>query len=181
MHWQRCLLVLERSTVQTETNSAQISWLACQLLALNFFVISTTICSRHAMFMVSFESGVVFIHDKERKKPCLPSKGHFRVVNHPIIWIKQVASHWENSLKWRSILALSCLWKLKSIFSLACWNFSNKVRLGRIWIIGRLNLRFTHFFTHGIPGRLVIMMMSGLRPWALSAEQSIPSVLESSF
>lgn len=99
---------------------------------------------KHAWLISAHKSSMVYLlSQKERKKErernkqqkrekdCLLSRGRLRVANHPIIWIKQVAPHWESSLKWRSILALGCLWKLKHISCLDCSNFSNTIRRGR--------------------------------------------------
>lgn len=125
---------------QTRLMSAHKSWMVCLLSAFRFLIIcwvfSITICFLYTFgYGYSWEWCSVHIcqreREKESEKDCLPSKGRLRVANHPIIWIKQVAPHWESSLKWRSVLALGCLWKWKHISCLACSDFSNKVRLGR--------------------------------------------------
>lgn len=120
----------------------------------------------------------------------LPSRGCLGVANHPIIWIKQVAPHWESSLKRRSILALGCLWKWKHISCLPCSDFSNKARLRRrealpdtewldIWTAANQDLvAICLMESHG---GLVIMVESSLGPWALPAEHNIPSALGRAF
>lgn len=176
--------LLESFTVSSRPMSHK-RWMVC----FTCWLLSITPSFLHALLMVFLESNVRW---REREGDCLPSRGRLRVANHPIIWIKQVAPHWESSLKWRSILALCCLWKWKHISWLAYWKFSNKVGPGRrekgeafpCWIIGCLDLsqsRFTCYLSCWIHGGLVVMMESGLRPWALSAEQSIPSVMGWSF
>lgn len=121
--------------------SAHKSWLFA--VCLGFFLICWAIISGNVLctciyYGYSWKHFRMYWRKKEgkkgtkegRKKEKLPSRGRLRVANHPIIWIKQVAPHWESSLKWRSILALGRLWKWKHVSCLACSDFSNEVRLG---------------------------------------------------
>lgn len=97
---------------------------------------------------------------KEREKEKLATRGHLRVANHPIIWIKQVAPHWESSLKWRSILALRCLWKWKHISSLACSDFSNKAEDEK----ERLSLMLNNWMFGLEPVEIYLLFLL-LNPW----------------
>lgn len=100
--------------------------------------------------------------------------------------MKQVAPRWESSLKWRSVLACRCLWKMKAHFLFGPFNFFFQQSQASK---GRFFLMLNNWMFGSEPVKIYSPLLS-LDPVArqdgigsqacglLFAEQSVPSAQE---